>query len=241
MHFERFDPKHVVAAVRLTRHLKSVARFEANLQDAAEMLSPAENLYQQAIVDRRLTLPSTWTIRRARVMFDVAAMLVRRCMHREERRKVVRYVGMDASPKKGTEIFNIVEKTTCDGKFTDSGWRKLPLMLLEQGAAASIDKCVRVVHAAFLEAGPNRADMRRWFDEVVWVIVDGGAERLTVDQCDLIGVYMDFLDGGTMPADWSVIDPESYLFRHAMRGPGWNHNWDLVEKDVCSQIVWFPI
>lgn len=240
----QFCAPHLIRALRATVGCKSKDDLRGHVDRALAFAMPARTEeMSEEMKKAHFEVPSRWTLLRAQIRLDVASVLMQRRTHREPCQSLSRYLAYDASPKQGLEVYAVKEMVLRDGDYAAATWRHLPLSSLGHRHAGAADKTVGVIHAMFLVSGPRSEDMRRWASQVRWCLTDSGAEMLAADMPDFIDAFLDHRLGEAppqLPADPSAVAPCGFLFPVAMRGPGWNHLWDLVLKHVCMKhIPWF--
>ena len=229
--------------------LKDQSKLKDNMTKSLRFFYPKDwKLRKAKLEGSGKRAPSKWTMRRARVRLDVAAML----HHREwsKTRLLFRYISVDASPQlqMSHEVFvgveRIVERSALQNKSKASvsadsiRMRKLPLATLGQGKQALEDKVAAHVHQTWCDYGPSRADVRTACASVRQVLTDMGAEfgianyPDVIDEC--IKLQRDEASGG------DGVSSHEFLFPYALQVPGLLHLLDWVVRQTIEDLPWWP-
>ena len=111
-----YSTPHLISAVRASITLKSLDALRNNIDSILELLAPHDLDVAKGLLQKNaFESPSRWTLSRARIKLDCAAMLAARREHRRPRRSVWRCWTFDASPKKGYELFAANQYVVYDG------------------------------------------------------------------------------------------------------------------------------
>ena len=101
----RFHPIHVLNALRVGQNVRNQASVRASIEASVRFVYPETwDSKLGSLGEAGHIVPSGQTLRRARIMCDVAMMLWRRRWDWEER-PTFRFLGFDASPQGGLEGF----------------------------------------------------------------------------------------------------------------------------------------
>jgi hypothetical protein len=236
---DQYSAEFLIACVRATRNLSSVASLLTAMDDVGGMYPVEITELLKKSRSEDMQVPSTNTLERARVTLDLAAMQARRAtnvaMHVSSH--VVRHLNFDASPMCGVEIFCVVEETICDGSLLEASERIMPITALAHKRFGVVDKTIRIIALIFLEAGPSAADMRKYALTVYICHTDDGTEAHCVDFVDMIDM---FLSSVLAPSSDQVDALRgSFLFPNAMRSLAWNHIWDGATRRVITRLSFY--
>ena len=240
--FKGHPYERIVGALRATMHQASISVTEAASRDFLRYLIP--DTWEATVTARAeagVRHPSRFSIARARVRLDVAAMLARRKWY-ACKGPTYRYIGFEASPQKpGIEVFATIERVVLRAAvdaFVDSGAKRpevevrmLPLTVLGQGKAGLADKVAAHVHQSWLEYGPGRAQLRAANLDVRQCMSDMGTEFAIADCGDVVDGY---LDGQCNPAQGT-----GFLYPLALAVPGPQHILDNALKDCLPKLAWW--
>jgi hypothetical protein len=94
---------------------------------------------------------------------------------------------------------------------------------------------MRMLWVIWLRAGPTIELMRKYLLSVRVMVSDMGVEIGIPDVVDHLPAFFDWIQG----KDLTPSIPGSYLFPLALTVGGWNHAWDLIERDSYHNIAWF--
>lgn len=196
-------------------------------------------------------VPSATTMRRARVRFDVAAMLAHR-----ERYKLhgpfFRFIGCDASPQvhQSYEVFVTVEMVVprsavqglSRGQVSPEGvsWRLLPISTLGHGRAALEDKVAAHVHQVWCEYGPSVSDVQEANADVRQVLTDMGTELGLANHPDAVPACLPQF-GMAVAGPAAVPGRQgSFMFPYALQTPGVLHVLDWIVREAIQRLPWWP-
>ena len=235
----QFTAPHLIAAIRAAKFLLSSEFLSPAVDSILKFVAPgsAAAILREA-EGRGFTVPSKYSLVRARIRFNIARMLYyRRCFREMVQERVAFYWTMDASPKRGVEVLSLLE-SVFRNKEDGVCWEPLPLVSLGFHKASSVDKGMAVTHNLFLMAGPQQHLMEAKAKMVRWVLTDLGTEMLVLGLPNLIGPYLEYR-GKELPA--GVVDSlrGSKFLSYAMHGPAWSHAWDSVEKRVANSFTFW--
>ena len=96
--------------------------------------------------------------------------------------------------------------------------RRLLVTVLAHGHCSASDKALALLHALWLEYGPEEYVLRALCASARGIPTDFGPESLIANARDVLPRF--YGRQGTL------ADLGSYLFPHALRLPGWNHAID---------------
>ncbi len=247
---------HLLGALRCSRHLRALRHGYEQASDVLSFLYPAQSEdMQRSLQDDAFEHPSHSTLLRAKARLDVCAMLAQREWYRSVG-ECFRYVAFDASPQRGVEVFNSVERVVPLSALQNSTaeevqeehlrLRRLPLVCLGQGKAALEDKTQAHLHQTTLEYGSSIASLRRALSSVRQCLSDMGTEFGIADAGDILPAVVRQLSstesGLAVPVaacsrlEWQ---PAPFLFPLALQVPGTQHIIDLIVRDVLAQ-AWWP-
>jgi hypothetical protein len=236
---DAFDPGYVVACVRGTRTLKSVALLPQCFEDMRELMPrDISETLESYMHTNEVSFPSTLTLERGRVTLDLAAMLGRRIENaRSLERDPARSLNYDTSGQHGIETFFIHEETIYDNKLATSEKRDMPLTGMFHGGYGVVDKSFRIIHVVFLDVGPCPILMHLYFASVSIVHTDDGIEAFTIDQVDLIDAFLKRNSSPTNEELAGLIG--TFLYPNAMRGIPWNHILDNATQRIVSSLHFY--
>jgi hypothetical protein len=88
-----------------------------------------------------------------------------------------------------------------------------------------VDKVMSGLHQSWADYGSTRSHLRSACDDVVLALQDMGSEYQTPDYVDITDAYY------AGPGEEVALDPNSFLYRNALRHPGPHHinDWILVQ------------
>ena len=233
-----YQAEHLIACVQATRNLRAVSDLPDTLQDIGEVLpTSVSEQVKEAVADGSFQFPSRWTLERARIKLDMASMLARPMQLGMPQRRA-RALYFDASSVSGVEIMVCVEETIVNMDVSRAQERLMPLSALGHGHMGVIDKTMRICKAIFLEAGPSKATVRTYLNEVRILGSDDGAEHYIAASADVMGFFLD----GNMDPNPEELDniAGQYLFPLGMRTLPWNHIWANIVKRVLLNMFFFP-
>ena len=185
-------------------------------------------------------LPSRWSLVRARVQLDVAAML----MHRDACRthgRAFRYLAFDASPQHGLEVFaageRVVQRCQVGGGARPMVTvRRLPLTTLGVGRMGVADKLQALAHQTWLDYGPSVAGVRMANADVRQCLSDMGVEAQLVDCLDVL----DSCAGPQRPVKRRIDETAGHMFPLALGVPGSQHLIDSCMRGSLEGMSWWP-
>ena len=236
--------------MRSSRGHCSLRELSKNQTDGAEL----EKLRFRKPVDHgsdtdKSALPKHKCLTLARVRLDIAAMLARRelgPLHGPS----FRYLGFDASPQLGREIFATVERTVLrkslealsdmsafpGGVHADTvEIRRLPLATLGQGRASLPDRVHAHIHQCWLEYGGSISAMRQANMDVRAVLSDMGTEAGIGDYADVVaamyGPTAGLHPGYGTGDELAIAATTTYLYPRALAVPGPQH---IIDNLLCA-------
>ena len=174
-------------------------------------------------------------------MLDIVDMAVDRRQHRADRifdRSPSIHVYTDSSPVTGEELQGMV----ADYVYKDGPTRRstLPGASLAYGAFNAVAKCLCLVWACFLIAGPEFIDMAYWFSKVASITSDNGVEIHILEVPWILDAFARWMLGSPL-ADCAIyVDYNRRQFWNAMRVSGWCHNWSNLMKTVAHVCPKWP-
>ena len=235
----KYTITHLVNALRLVqnvtdqRHLNSVSLASVRYHHPRNFRRVIKSMGKSGHRD-----PSKDTLYKARVKFDVAAMI----WHRRwsgTAGQINRYLVCDASPQKSQsyEVFVTCERVVKHGDLDGRSHldmpairvmpRKLPCCCLGHGRAGVADKTMTQVHQTWLDYGPTPDHMARALGSVRQVLSDMGTEFQIANARVSLG-------------DSSGQRPDTFLYPYALQVPGIKHILDWIIRDALSDIEFWP-
>ena len=153
-------------------------------------------------------------LNRGLVMLDVAAMLECRARNREETRRRVIHLKVDASPQNGHEILGckfeaFVSCGTGEIDMSSGDLFDAPVVGPPCGPTTLYAKGMALTHIIFLLAGPHAEEMRLFTHQVYSVVSTPGVEAGLVNFPDLINDYL-------LHEGMAVHSQSNYLFPRAL-------------------------
>ena len=234
--------EEVVEALSATRNLKQVAKYNQSRNDVVRAIVSNRPKLRKVLEEHTRETAGNFghkqLLERARVNFDVAAMLYQRVCNREELRRRIIHLNPDASPQNGHEIFcvkveEILEGLSGDGTLDMSSvdMYEAPMIGLPRNHTTLFGKGMAMIHIIFLIAGPRAEEMRIFTQQVYSMLSDLGTEVG-------LGNFPDFLNAYLLQERMQVHSQVKDLFPRALVLPDWNHLVDNVFKD-CLQGLTF--
>ena len=235
----KYTITHLVNALRLVqnvtdqRHLKSVSVASVRYHHPRNFRRVIKSMGKSGHRD-----PAKDTLYRARVKFDVAAMIWHRRWS-EAAGQINRYLVCDASPQKSQshEVFVTCERVVKHSDLTGRSLldmpsipvirRKLPCCCLGHGRAGVADKTMTQVHQTWLDYGPTPDHMARALGSVRQVLSDMGTEFQIANARVSLG-------------DSSGQRPDTFLYPYALQVPGIKHILDWIIRDALADIDFWP-
>ena len=235
----KYTMTHLVNGLRLVqnvtdqRHLNSVSVASVRYHHPRNFRRVIKNMGKAGHRD-----PSKDTLYKARVKFDVAAMIWHRRWS-EAAGQINRYLVCDASPQKSQsyEVFVTCERVVKHGDLTGRSHldmpairvmpRKLPCCCLGHGRAGVADKTMTQVHQTWLDYGPTPDHMARALGSVRQVLSDMGTEFQIANARVSLG-------------DSSGQRPDTFLYPYALQVPGIKHILDWIIRDALADIDFWP-
>ena len=235
----KYTITHLVNALRLVqnvtdqRHLNSVSLASVRYHHPRNFRRVIKSMGKSGHRD-----PSKDTLYKARVKFDVAAMI----WHRRwsgTAGQINRYLVCDASPQKSQsyEVFVTCERVVKHGDLDGRSHldmpsipvmpRKLPCCCLGHGRAGVADKTMTQVHQTWLDYGPTPDHMARALGSVRQVLSDMGTE-------------FQIANARVSSGDSSGQRPDTFLYPYALQVPGIKHILDWIIRDALSDIEFWP-
>ena len=178
----------------MAKNVTSKGRVRDTVLSSLKLVFPKTWETQLTALKAADETPSRWTIIRAVVTLDIAAMLYMREWYRDNA-PIFRYLAMDASPLRGTEFFATVERVVLQSDvqrhlsaaaMPPVLQRKLPVVILGNSRLGLAEKSQAYVHQAWLEYGPGVDSVRRANCDVRAVLTDMGTELGICDIKDIV-------------------------------------------------------
>jgi hypothetical protein len=234
-----YTMSHLVNALRVSIHFKSQSHMKKVTAASIRYLHPRNFKRVVKMIDKSGHRdPAKDTLCRARVKFDVAAM-IRHRRWSQAAGQINRYLVCDASPQKSQsqEVFvtcervvehaNLTDRCLLDMKSIPVMQRTLPVCCLGHGRAGVRDKTLTQVHQTWLDYGPTPDRMARALGSVRQVLSDMGTEfQIANAQACL--------------EDCSGQLPGTFLYPYALQVPGIKHILDWIIRDALSDIDFWP-
>lgn len=212
----------------LAQHLAN----QDNIQEAMKDANPAEPAKG---------MPTGWTMRRARISFDMSCMLWRREWY-VANAPLARYLAFDASPQMGIEVFATVERCILWADLEANAHqgikpaveeRRLPLVTLGAMRMGLAEKLQAHVHQVALEYGPGAAAVKVANADVRVCLSDMGTELGIGDSPDVVGQC---LDGHS-----ANLNSRGFLYPRAFTVPGPQHIVDGVLGGSVALLEFWPV
>jgi hypothetical protein len=233
----RYDVGHMLRALLAAKDLRSQRGLVSVLSATLTLAFPeqAEEMLSE-LAARGFQAPSNSTLLRARWRFDAAAMLWQRRLNRKPRR-VFRYLAVDASPQ-GLEVL-VCRELAVEGGLLEgpvASWRLLPVATLAAGHFGAWQKHLALTHMVFLEGGPRREDMLKYFSEVRAVVSDMGTEMCLSNHPCATDMHLSNLRGQHDDLR-QHLKADKFAFPLAITVPGMNHIADNLLKAAITRRV----
>jgi len=232
-------------AVRLARNINDLRNPPTVLRDAVDLACDGDDELLDAVNDKVISdnLICRNAIQRGRLRVNIVAINLdrRRLMHLfKTQRHLVRpmHLYADGSPVTGSEIQGMVlEIQFKDG--TSETWI-MPGVTLHFEGLSCLDKVLAFLWSLYLLVG-YEPDLMAWIISLIRsVTTDLGTELGFIDQPDVLNAFLVQVAGGDLRTAIASIDPQSRLFRRALRIGGWSHMWGNLMKMACFQIPKWP-
>ena len=255
----RFEAGHAVRATISTRSLANMSNSKQSCADQLNFLFPDSSgkglSALESLEASGFHFPSTTSLRRFQIRFDIAAMLGHR-HHHAMHGPFFHYLFCDASPqnRQSVEIFVSGEYiipqqdlvTAIDGH--SYAMNLHPLATLGVGCASASDKLQALVHQYWLQYGPDLGVLRSVFHNVRSVLTDMGVEMGIANARDCLTdifpkapVQLPIHGGCTLHGHPGPCDgQQDYLFPNALQIPGTKHIVDLIVRMTVATLDWFP-
>ena len=247
-----YTPDHLIRCVRASRKVSDKGQAKQCLEDSLRFFYP--NTWQSVMATTEVhveAMASHWTIQRATVRMDQAAMLWNRSIARS-RGPLARYIAFDASPQHGQDIFVTVERVVeraalgslCQLDRPVVDIRTMPVSILGTGRMGLAEKTQAHIHQTWLDYGPAARDVREACASVLSILSDMGTEFGIGDALDVIDQSLghDASSQGqqrdsALPA---IVDETKYLYPNAIVVPGPQHIIDNALHTSLEGQVWWP-
>lgn len=232
-HSQSIPVDAMLELIRASREVKEVRKIARAATSFARVLSRGGPESAGAMIARSGHINSE-AVRKARVRFDVVAMLMFRHFYRSFQTDEINvFLFCDSSPQhKGLELF----ASTLDLIHPCYVTRKLMPLVVPVGMDA-FSKCVTLLYQMFLMVGPSIMAVRHFCGRVRAICSDMGAERLIVDQPDMIKDFYWFMG---CKLSYESLPDLTHLFPRALQQPGWKHLWDNCIQRSLGSLPWFP-
>ena len=184
--------------------------------------------------------PAYERLRRARIRFDMVAMLCWRYYFDvliETSQTWFLYLFMDASPQwRGRDLFAV----TFDLVVVCEGSRKytrvlMPIINLGANYKTVIGKAWGFLWVLQLMIGPRYDRLKETLGRVISITTDLGTEFGIRDLSDCLHDFMISI-GASVPR---ALKPSRWLFPLGLSCPGWHHIWDGLLRYCLCRLKWF--
>eukprot|EP00971_Amphidinium_carterae_P044310 871517-Amphidinium_carterae.1 len=226
----KWPARQLLQAVVASLDDRNLANMEMSTKRKLEFLfgDASEQLWSE-LQAAGLAIPDRWTLARARINLDIAAVAHTRDLN-AARKETSRQLNFDSSPKGGVELLGIRECVVLDADFSQPTVELWPLVTLGFGHASLIDKVAALVHVIYLQAGPSLVEMEHFTASVHVMLTDAGVEHQVVDHPNCMAAMVN-----------GVFDEEAaaganYLFPVAMQVIDIHHTFDWILKTTCERL-----
>ena len=181
------------------------------------------------------------TILKVKGRFDVVDCLIMRRQFKADRnRDAIVHITLysDSSPTTGEELQGQVLDII---KTDDSHVRVvLPGASLTYGHFDAVNKCIGLLWACWLVAGPDLASMQYFVSKVRCLCTDMGVEMHLLETRDCLEAFVAWVGGQPLQNVAPLVRQDKRLFYKALRISGWSHMSGNLSKTILNRTASWP-